>query len=141
MISQTAEYALRAVVCLAEQTLPKTTAELAQMTQIPAGYLSKVMQGLIRAGLVESQRGLHGGFVLAISANELTVLRVVNAVDPIRRFHRCPRGLHGIHLCPLHRTLDDTAKSVEESFGATTVAELNKVPSGRSPLCAFPLSQ
>lgn len=141
MISQTAEYALRAVVCLAEQSLPKTTAELAEMTQIPSGYLAKVMQSLNRAGLVDSQRGLHGGFVLSIPAHSLTVLQVVNAVDPIRRFHQCPRGLHGIHLCPLHRTLDDAAKSVEESFQATTVAELNKVPQGKRPLCAFPMNQ
>ncbi len=141
MISQTAEYALRAIVFLADQALPRTTNEIAEKTQSPAGYLSKVMQSLSKAGLVHSQRGLHGGFVLTVAPEELTVLQVVNAVEPIRRFHECPLGLHGINLCPLHRKLDDAAKVIEETFGDTTIAELNHVPASRKPLCSFPLGK
>ena len=141
MISQTAEYALRAIVYLAEQPVPRTTSEIAEKTQSPSGYLSKVMQSLNKAGLVHSQRGLHGGFVLSVEADELTVLQVVNAVEPIRRFHECPLGLHGINLCPLHRKLDDAAKYIEETFGDTTIADLNHVPASRKPLCSFPLGK
>ena len=66
MISQTAEYALRAIVYLADQGgVARTTSEIAETTQVPAGYLAKVMQSLCRAGLVKSQRGLNGGFKLA----------------------------------------------------------------------------
>lgn len=141
MISQTAEYALRAIVFLADQSAPRTTSEIAEKTQSPAGYLSKVMQSLTKAGLVHSQRGLHGGFVLSIAADDLTVLQVINAVEPIRRFHECPLGLHGINLCPLHRKLDDAAQVIEETFGDTTIAELNRVPASRKPLCSFPLGK
>ena len=141
MISQTAEYALRAVVYLADQKQPRTTADIAETTQVPAGYLSKVMQGLSRAGLVKSQRGLHGGFVLTDDPHDLTVLTVVNAVDPVRRFQECPLGLHGKNLCPLHRKLNDAAVLVEETFGDTTVADLNDVPRSRKPLCTFPLEK
>lgn len=141
MITQTAEYALRAMVYLADQAGPKTTGEIAEKTLLPNGYLSKVMQSLVKAGLVNAQRGLHGGFVLTVSPHEMTVLQVVNAVEPIRRFHECPLGLHGINLCPLHRKLDDAAKSIEESFGDTTIADLNKVPASRKPLCSFPLGK
>lgn len=139
MITQTAEYALRAVVYLADQDEACTTSMISEKTQIPGGYLAKVMQGLSKAGLVHAQRGLHGGFVLAIKPEELTVLRVVNAVEPIRRFHECPLGLHGIHLCPLHRKLDDAAQAVENCFGDTTVADLVHVSKQRKPLCTFPL--
>lgn len=53
MISQTAEYALRAIVFLADQRgTPRTTAQIAEVTQIPAGYLAKVMQSLSRVKLV-----------------------------------------------------------------------------------------
>jgi len=138
LISQTAEYALRAIVFLSDQQAPRTTSVIAEHTHVPLGYLSKVMQGLCKAGLVKSQRGLHGGFVLTAPAKELTVLQVVNAVEPIRRFHECPLGLHGKHLCPLHRKLDDAAKSIEATFGDTTIADLNSVPKSRQPLCAFP---
>lgn len=139
MITQTAEYALRAVVYLADQTEPKTNTVIADATLVPVGYLAKVMQNLSKSGLVHAQRGLHGGFVLAVAAEELTVLEVVNAVEPIRRFHECPLGLHGIHLCPLHRKLDDAAKLIEETFGDSTIADLINVPRNRKPLCAFPL--
>ena len=139
MITQTAEYALRAMVYLAEQREPRTTSLIAEKTQVPAGYLAKVMQGLSKAGMVHSQRGLHGGFLLAAPAAEVTILAVINAVEPIRRFHECPLGLHGKNLCPLHRKLDDAAKMIEATFGDTTVADLNNVPQSRKPLCKFPL--
>ena len=66
MISQTVEYALRAVVYLADQgEAARTTQQIAEATRVPPAYLSKVMQGLSRGKLVHSQRGLHGGFTLA----------------------------------------------------------------------------
>ncbi|NUQ01687.1 MAG: Rrf2 family transcriptional regulator, partial [Armatimonadetes bacterium] len=94
MISQTAEYALRAIVCLAAQPEGRlTTPQIAGATRVPAGYLSKVLQLLGRAGLVRSQRGLGGGFVLARPAELISVLDVVNAVDPIQRITGCPLEL------------------------------------------------
>jgi Rrf2 family protein len=140
MISQTAEYALRAIVYLADQDRePRTTAYIAEATQIPAGYLAKVMQSLSRARLVHSQRGLNGGFTLTKEPEELTILEIVNTVDPLRRFHECPLGLHGTNLCPLHRRLDDAAQLVEDAFGDTTIADLLNVPQSRKPLCRFPI--
>jgi Rrf2 family protein len=141
MISQTAEYALRAVVYLAsEGTNARTTAQIAKTTQVPAGYLAKVMQSLSRGGVVNSQRGLNGGFTLAHDPDELTVLEVVTAVDPIRRFPECPLGIpsHGRRLCPLHYQLDQAAALVEGLFGDTTIAQLLAVPRERRPLCRFP---
>ncbi len=142
MISQTAEYALRAIVYLADQDgVACTTSEIAKTTQVPAGYLAKVMQSLCRAGLVKSQRGLNGGFKLANDARELSVLTVINAVDPIQRFAECPLGIesHGRRLCPLHHRLDQAAAMVEKAFGETMVAELLAVPRERRPLCRFPM--
>ena len=46
--------------------------------------------------------------------------------------------LHGIALCLLHRSLDDAAKAVEESFDDTTITDLIRVPRHRKPLCRFP---
>lgn len=137
MISQTAEYALRAVVCLASQPdKPMVTPAIAEITQVPAGYLSKVLQMLGRHGMVQSQRGLHGGFTLARPASEMTVLEVVNAVDPLKRIKECPLGLeqHGRRLCPLHRQLDDAMAQVEKALGAHTIAALISEPKGSVPL-------
>jgi Rrf2 family protein len=140
MISQTAEYALRAVVCLgtAADHRPLTTQAIAEKTMVPAGYLSKVLQGLGRAGLVESQRGLKGGFVLARPMDEISVLDVINAVDPLKRIKRCPLGLvaHGAQLCPLHRRLDQAIAQVESLFEGATIAQLLEEPSSSIPVGA-----
>lgn len=125
MISQTAEYALRATVFLAEQyALPSTTQQIADATHVPAGYLSKTLQQLVRAGIVTSQRGLNGGFVLARHPDRLSLFDVVHVVDPSRRIRTCPLGIHGTNLCALHRQLDDAARQMEETFRRVSVADL-----------------
>lgn len=132
MISQTAEYALRAVVYLAENAgIGQTTEQIAKATKIPGPYLSKVLQQLSRARVVQSQRGLGGGFSLRKTADSLSVLDVVNAVDPIERIMECPLGLdaHAVKLCALHRRLDEATALVEKAFGQTTIADLLADPS------------
>jgi Rrf2 family protein len=132
MVSRSAEYALRAVVWLAEN--PDTTlsaARIAQQTRVPKGYLStKVVPALTRAGLVESNPGRAGGVRLARSPEAISLLDVVNAVDPCRRVLCCPLGLesHQPELCPLHRRLDEAAAMVEQAFAETTVAEMLMEP-------------
>jgi len=138
MFSQTVEYALRAVVHLADQAPgARTTDQIAEATKVPKAYLSKVLQGLRRAGLVDSQRGLHGGMTLTRKPSELTLLEVINAVEPIQRIQTCPLGLqsHGVNLCPLHRRLDNALATVEDAFRKTTLAEVLAEPTSSHPLC------
>jgi Rrf2 family transcriptional regulator, nitric oxide-sensitive transcriptional repressor len=143
MISQTVEYALRAMVFLADKKEPRTTQQIAEVTQVPAAYLSKVMQGLNRARLVHSQRGLHGGFALARSPEELTIWDVVQAVEPLQRIRSCPLDLdaHRVRLCPLHKRLDDALAMIEKAFKETTLAEILAEPTTSKPLCPFPHGQ
>lgn len=139
VISQTAEYALRAVAFLGSQLgQPVTTQQIAAVTRVPGGYLSKVLQSLGRAGLVSAQRGLRGGYVLARRLDELTVLDVINAVDPLERIVRCPLGLaaHQGQLCPLHRRLDEGIAQIESVFRQTTIDQLlSEQGAEQSPLC------
>ena len=138
MFSQTVEYALRAVVHLAiHSPQPQTTSEIAAATQVPTAYLSKVLQGLREKGIVRLQRGVGGGVSLARGPQELTILDVVNAVDPIRRITTCPLDLkaHGVRLCALHRRMDDALQHVESAFRETTLAELLEDPNPSVPLC------
>ena len=127
MISQTSEYALRAVVALGGGPgRSMSTQQIAAQTKIPASYLSKVLQSLGRAGVVASQRGQRGGFVLARPLDELTILDVINAVDPLVRIEHCPLDLpeHRRRLCPLHKRLDEGLAYLESLYGGTTIAEL-----------------
>jgi Rrf2 family nitric oxide-sensitive transcriptional repressor len=127
VLSQTAEYALRAVVALGScRGGSMTTQQIASKTRVPAGYLSKVLQALARAGLVEGQRGAGGGFVLARPVQEVTVLDVINAVDPLQRIEHCPLGRpdHELRMCALHRRIDLGLAVMEQVFGQTTIDEL-----------------
>jgi Rrf2 family protein len=141
MFSQTVEYALRAVVHLAN-CAPNacTTEDVAKSTKVPQAYLAKVLQSLVQAGVLRSQRGIHGGVALAVKPSELTILEVVNAVDPIKRIKTCPLGLeaHGVNLCPLHRRVDEALASVEQAFGSSTLQEILDEPTTSVPLCNFP---
>ena len=137
MFSQTAEYALRAVVWLANHTdAPMTTSQIAQATQVPPDYLSKVLWALGRGGLVHAQRGKNGGFTLTTPADELSILDVINAVDPVQRIVRCPLGLKGHEqLCPLHRRLDDALCQIEETFAGAMISEFSGDQLPIAPLC------
>ena len=142
MFSQTVEYALRAVVFLAGQApAAKTTDQISIATKVPKAYLSKVLQELSRGGIVHSQRGSGGGMTLVKTPEELSILEVVNAVDPICRIHECPLGLasHGVRLCPLHKRMDAVLEQTENTFRTTTLAEILAEPSESIPLCDFPL--
>lgn len=138
MLSQTVEYALRAMVCLAAADgQPQTRSQLVEQTQVPSAYLAKVMRELGRGELVTAQRGLHGGFRLARDAAGITLLNVVDAVEPLQRIRTCPLDIewHGTQLCPLHRRLDTILAAAEEALAGTTLAEIVAERSGSIPLC------
>jgi Rrf2 family transcriptional regulator, nitric oxide-sensitive transcriptional repressor len=141
MFSQTVEYALRAVVFLADRAPEAgTTDAIAAATKVPKPYLVKVLQGLAKGGIVHTQRGVGGGVSLVKSPTELTILEVVNAVEPIQRIRTCPLGLsaHDVKLCPLHRRMDQALAQVEDAFRRSTLAEVLAEPSTSTPLCDIP---
>ncbi len=127
MFSNTAEYALRAVAYLAAAAdKPASSQTIAKHTKVPPGYLSKILNDLATVGIVNSKRGPRGGFTLAKPPESLSVLDVINAVDPFQRIVTCPLGIpsHGTHLCKLHRRLDDAIALVQQALGASTIAEM-----------------
>ena len=137
MLSKTAEYALRAVACLAGDAGQAESAELlCQQTKVPRRYLHKVLQDLVRAELVHSRSGPGGGYTLARAADEITILDVVNAVAPLERIRHCPLGLPShTSLCPLHKELDKAYASTEAAFSRVTIEQILHSESRIIPLC------
>lgn len=139
MISQSAEYALRAmVVLLSREDLTFCSAvDIATHARVPVDYMAKILNALVRSGLVIAQRGRNGGCKASRPASEISVYDIIQAVDPIRRIRTCPVGIpsHGKNLCPLHRKLDDAARYVEEAFRSTTMADLLGEATVSKPLC------
>ncbi len=138
MYSQTTEYALRAMACLALRpgVLVPTTA-LAKETKVPANYLAKVLQQLSGAELIEGRRGVGGGYKLSRDAKHINLLDVVNAVSPLERIKRCPLGLqnHGKTLCPLHRRADEAIAAVISIYSGVSLYDLVTDPNQSKPLC------
>ena len=128
MFSQTVEYALRAVVYLAQHQAEGAVGNrtIAEATQVPPSYLSKVLHDLAAAEILVSRRGVGGGFQLRPRPEDLSVLDVVNAVDPLQRITGCPLSLdsHCEQLCPMHARLDETLASMEKTLGESTIREV-----------------
>lgn len=128
MLSQTAEYALRAVLHLAEQApdQPVPVGDIAQALDVPRNYLSKTLHQLARAGVVTSTFGPGGGFRLAAPAESLTLARVVGPFDTTGERHcllgraRCADA----DPCPAHARWKGISAQIEQFFAATTVADL-----------------
>ncbi|NRA58202.1 MAG: Rrf2 family transcriptional regulator [Phycisphaerales bacterium] len=127
MFSMTTEYALRAAVFLSEwYGEVQTAGRVAEATQTPVRYASRVLQLLVEGGLATSQRGPTGGFALSREPSQITLLDVVQAIEPIQRIRDCPLGLaeHADQLCPLHRAMDAVAAKTEATLGALTLADV-----------------
>lgn len=138
LLSDASEYGLRAVLWLAQRPgSAMKVREIAEATHSSPGYLVKVLQSLAKAGILSAQRGAHGGFTLERDPKTLTVLEVLNEIDPIERIRTCPLGIesHGSVLCPMHKRIDDAMAMIEDSFANSTIHELMTDPSTSKPLC------
>ncbi len=93
MLSRTGEYALRALIDLAEhiEEWPIPGSTIARRAGIPAKYLSAVLSNLVREGILESSRGKSGGFCMAQAPEDTSLLDVL---APFEHFGsgRCPFG-------------------------------------------------
>jgi len=139
LLSQTTEYALRAMSCLAY--MPDelvSTAQLAEVTHVPMNYLAKVLQLLAKAELINGRRGVGGGYRLNRPAKEISLLDVIGAIDPIERIESCPLKLenHSGKLCPLHSRLDMAAKLLIETFDGMTLHDMIASDPTTRPLCS-----
>lgn len=126
MLSQTVEYALRAMTYLGSMGGSAVSSRcIASQTHVPPGYLSKVMRDLVVARLVSSSRGPGGGFTLAKDPFSITILDIVNAVEPIETIKECQPG-HPLHtsLNVLRGRIDGALENIENSLRSTTLAEL-----------------
>lgn len=141
MISQTSEYALRAVVHLAQiGGGPAVAQDIAEATRVPVGYLHKILRMLSKHGILASQRGAGGGFSLAKVPTAISVLDVLRATDTmIDRIDKCPLGIPGhTTLCAVHHMLDQAIAETARRFSGTSIDDLIQPGPRVTPLCESP---
>ncbi|MCK6572092.1 Rrf2 family transcriptional regulator [Myxococcota bacterium] len=128
-LTQTGEYALRAMAYMAN--LPPGQAvrarDLAVPTAVPPHYLSKLMRQLVVAGLIHSQKGHGGGFVLAKAPEEITLEAVLAATHVSLVQEECAFGWHHCNAgrpCPLHEAWSRLKTACLRWARDTTLADL-----------------
>jgi len=127
MLSRTAEYALRAVLFLADSGAPANVDQIAERLRVPRNYLSKTLHRLAREGVLASTRGQRGGFRLARDPDRLSLLEVVEPFDPIRGERRCLLGrpqCSDANPCPAHSGWKAVSDQVAAFFRDKTVGDL-----------------
>lgn len=138
MVTQTTEYAMRAMACLAVRPHRATSVSaLSVETGITSTYLAKVLQYLAAADLVDGRRGVGGGYKLAREPSAIRLADVINAIEPIPRITACPLGLggHAGALCPLHRRMEQATSAAMAVFESVTLRDLVTDAQCPTPLC------
>lgn len=110
-LTRQGDYAVRAVLDLAIRDLyegPGTlqaSQQVAQRQGIPKAFLNKIIQALVRAGILETLRGAMGGIRLARPAKEITLRHIIEAVEGAIALNRCligPLSCDRMEGCPVH---------------------------------------
>jgi len=130
-MTKACEYGLQGVLYLAMQPEGKTTflAEISQARTIPYSFLGKIFQNLIRAGIVKSMRGIHGGFTLAREARAITMKDVVEAVEGNISFSNCSgdeNGCERVSCCSMATSWRQAQQKAMHVLENVTFKELAK---------------
>lgn len=128
MLSQTAEYALRAVFYLAERPErgPVRVNDVAEALGVPQNYLSKILHVLAREGVLTSLRGPRGGFQLGRNPKQLHLIDIVTHFDDLPSGRRCVLGrpqCSDTNPCGAHARWKPVSERIGAFFRDTTVAD------------------
>ena len=141
MLTQTADYALRALVYLAHDPEDgfHQTRDLASKLNIPGNYLGKILQLLAHNEIVESQRGMNGGFRLARLPEQVRLYDVLHAIDAVPADRECPllTGARQLELCSLYRRFAAVTSTYVKFLKGTTLADVLK-PNSYPITCTGP---
>jgi Rrf2 family protein len=127
-LSRPAEYGLRAMTYLARMDSSRRvrTKDLSEAIDVPAPFLSKIMRKLTAVGILDAQKGHHGGFLLARSPEEVRFIDIMRAVDFEPGDDHCLFGLKncdGNNPCPLHKEWGALKGQIEEWARTHTLAD------------------
>lgn len=131
-LSRRGDYAIRAMLALAEHELPPPSGflsarRIAERTRIPAPFAAHVLADLVRAGLVRGSAGRAGGYRLATPASSISLLRVVDAADGTPKVTRCvlrgsPCDPDG--RCAVHDTITRATNAARTELAQTSLADM-----------------
>jgi Rrf2 family protein len=126
-LSKKADYGLIALKHLARHADESVSArEIAREYRIPGELLAKIMQRLARKGLVVSQQGTHGGYLLGRDPSRISIVDVIEALDGPIGITPCERGSNCEQLekCSVKDPLMAVRAKMVRVLGDTSIYEL-----------------
>jgi Rrf2 family protein len=128
MLSRACEYGLQSTIYLAKKPEREYTLirEISKGLSIPHHFLSKIMQTLVKKGLLVSHKGPKGGLALSKKPSEITMMDVVTAIDGTDFVTRCIMGLKNCDensKCPLHVAWCDNLEKTKDMFLHQSLAQ------------------
>lgn len=133
LLSKTAEYGIRAVLYIAlNQTRAKnfqrrlTTKDIAKNLKVPYHFLAKVIQKLVKAGIIHSKRGKNGGFILKKTPGKVKLLDIFVALEGEDLLKNCVLGLPNCSdksPCPVHSYWKSIREEIKRMLSDKTLKE------------------
>jgi Rrf2 family protein len=141
MLSKASEYAIRSLVCVAIKNRDNQRPgyrEIAREIEAPEQFTAKILQSLVRQGMLQSVRGRGGGFFFAPDSPPLTLIEVINSVEGYKLFTRCGIGLSqcsDAEPCPIHHQYAIIRDQYQQLATNTTIKMLaNQIIEGKAVL-------
>jgi Rrf2 family transcriptional regulator, iron-sulfur cluster assembly transcription factor len=129
-LSKSVGYAVHALSCLDQaQGQPLFVQQIASQTGIPKPYLARIVNRLVHHGLIASKRGYRGGVVLACPAEQIPLLKIVEAMNAEEWSRQCFFGLDKCpshQACPAHALWADMRGQIESKMRSTTLADVTR---------------
>jgi Rrf2 family protein len=129
IITRATEYAIRAVLYMAKQPPGQTVLkkDICRAQGVTPAFLTKILQPLIKNGIVGSQRGVSGGFYLAVDPAKITLLDVIEAEEGTPHLNICLEndGVCGRdRTCPVHQVWREARGDLIETLSRHSFANL-----------------
>lgn len=127
-LSSKCEYCLSALIELADlysSGQPLQIRQIAKRQNIPERYLEQLLLILKRGGFVKSQRGMHGGYLLAREPQSISLLDIIHCIDGHERPRAADEGIEQTPECrTVHNVWGNACHAAEEILGNCTLKDL-----------------
>lgn len=130
MFSNACEYGIRALTIIAkegEKGKRIGIKEICRIAKTPESFTAKILQTLVRQGILKSQKGPSGGFYMTKDLSSLTLYEIVEAIDGTEIFNKCGLGLDKCDArnpCPLHVEFEKVRSSLKMMCENNTLESL-----------------
>ncbi|MCH3972514.1 MAG: Rrf2 family transcriptional regulator [Oscillospiraceae bacterium] len=129
VITLETDYAVRIMEVLAGTDSRVEARTIAEKTMVTQRFTLKILRKLVAAGLVVSFKGAHGGYALAKSPQQITLLEVIEAVEGPYMFSRCQQEAYscdhsGTSSCRFHEIYNEVTVLVRDKLRSYTFADV-----------------